>query len=147
MNGIAEFAPRALASEARFVSAPGAVTAGVAVLLRLEGLAVFALAAAAYAHLGASWIGFAALFLAPDLAMAGYLFGPRLGAFVYNLAHAYLAPLALGAAGLALGAPAAEGLALVWIAHIGFDRALGFGLKYPTGFGDSHLGRLGRAVS
>ncbi len=79
--------------------------------------------------------------------MAGYLVGPRLGAAAYNLAHATVAPLALGAAGLALGSAAAEAIALVWIAHIGFDRALGFGLKYATGFGETHLGRIGRAAS
>ena len=147
MNAFAPFAPRALASEARSGPARGAVAGGVAVLLRLEGLAAFALALAAYSHLGASWIAFAALFLAPDLAMAAYLAGPRRGASVYNLAHTYLAPLALGAAGLALGSGAAQALALVWIAHIGFDRALGFGLKYATGFGETHLGRIGRPAS
>ncbi len=147
MNSFARYAPRALALEARSGAALGAVAGGVAVLLRLEGLAVFAAALAVYSHLGASWLAFAALFLAPDLAMAAYLGGPRLGASVYNLAHSYVAPLALGAAGVALGSPVAPAIALVWIAHIGFDRALGFGLKYATGFGDSHLGRFGRAAS
>jgi hypothetical protein len=147
MHGVLEFAPRAQGSETRPAPALGAVSGAVVVLLRLEGLTALAAALAAYAHLGASWIVFAALFLAPDLAMAGYFRGPRLGALVYNLAHTYLAPLALGAAGWALGSAAAQALALVWIAHIGFDRALGFGLKYPTGFGHSHLGRFGRAAS
>ena len=147
MNTSAASAPRALEPEARSGPAPGAATGGVAVLLRLEGLAVFAAALAAYSQIGASPLEFAALFLLPDLAIAAYLAGPRLGACVYNLAHAYLAPLALGAAGVALGSPAAAPIALVWIAHIGFDRALGFGLKYATGFGDSHLGRIGRAAS
>jgi hypothetical protein len=147
MNSFAQFAPRASAPEARPGSALGAVVGGVAILLRLEGLAVFAAALAAYAHLGASWLAFAALFLLPDLALAAYLLRPRLGASVYNLAHNTVAPLALGAAGLALGASLVEALALVWMAHIGFDRALGFGLKYASGFGDSHLGRIGRAAS
>ncbi|MGO8797840.1 MAG: DUF4260 family protein [Roseiarcus sp.] len=147
MNAFAQFAPRGLAPEARSGAALGAVVGGVAVLLRIEGLAVVLAALAAYAHLGASWAAFAALFLAPDLAMAGYVAGPRLGAALYNLAHTYVAPLALGAAGVALGGWRAEALALVWIAHIGFDRALGFGLKYPTGFGDSHLGGIGRVGS
>ena len=39
-----------------------------------------------------------------------------------------------------------QALALIWIAHIGLDRALGYGLKYATGFGDTHLGRIGRAA-
>ncbi|MGO4871774.1 MAG: DUF4260 family protein [Roseiarcus sp.] len=147
MDMTAASAPGAPALETRSRASLGAVAGGVAVLLRLEGLAVFAAALAAYSYLGASWIAFAALFLAPDVAIAAYLAGPRLGAFVYNLAHAYFAPLALAAAGLAIGAGAAEALALVWIAHIGIDRALGFGLKYATGFGETHLGRVGRAAS
>ena len=118
---------------------------GVAALLRLEGLAAFAAAFAAYAHLGGSWALFAALMLAPDLAMLAYLAGPRIGAAAYNLAHVEFAPLAIAAAGLALGAPLAIAIALIWIAHIGMDRALGYGLKFATGFADTHLGRIGPA--
>ena len=135
------------ASPAQSDTPQGAVQGGVKAILRLEGLAIFAAALTAYVHLGAPWPLLVVLFLAPDLAMAIYLAGPRLGAAAYNLAHTTVAPLALGAAGLALGAPLAQDLALIWLAHIGFDRALGYGLKYSTGFGDSHLGRLGRAAS
>jgi hypothetical protein len=124
--------------------ARAAATGGVASLLRLEGLVVLAAALFAYASIGGSWLLFALLLLAPDLAMIGYRFGPVVGAAAYNAVHAYLAPAALGAAGLALGAPTTQALALIWIAHIGLDRALGYGLKYATGFGDSHLGRSGR---
>ncbi len=123
-----------------------AATSGVAPLLRLEGLVAFAAAASAYSRLGGSWPLFALLLLAPDLAMAGYRFGPAVGAAAYTAVHAYLAPAALGAAGLALGAPTMQALALIWIAHIGLDRALGYGLKYATGFSDTHLGRIGRAA-
>jgi hypothetical protein len=119
---------------------------GVRAILRLEGLAVFAAALALYAHLGASWLAFAALFLAPDLAMVAYLLGPRLGAAGYNLVHTYVLPLALGGVGATLGAPGIVALAAIWAAHIGIDRALGYGLKYATGFGDTHLGRIGGAV-
>ena len=119
-------------------------TGGVVLLLRLEGLAVLAAAVAVYAFIGGSWPLFALLLLAPDLAMIGYRFGPAVGAAAYNAVHTYLAPAALGAAGLALGAPTMQALALIWIAHIGLDRALGYGLKYATGFGDTHLGRIGR---
>ena len=125
--------------------ARAAATGGVAALLRLEGLAVLAAAASAYAFIGGSWLLFALLLLAPDVAMIGYRFGPAVGATAYNAVHAYLAPAALGAIGLALGAPTMQALALIWIAHIGLDRALGYGLKYATGFGDAHLGRIGRA--
>jgi hypothetical protein len=126
--------------------ARAATTGGVALLLRLEGLAVLAAAVSAYAWLGGSWPLFALLLLAPDLAMLGYRLGPTVGAATYNAVHTTLAPAALGAAGLALGAPMMEALALIWIAHIGLDRALGYGLKYATGFGDAHLGRIGRAA-
>jgi hypothetical protein len=123
-----------------------AATGGVAPLLRLEGLAVLFAAVAAYAWLGGSWTQFALLLLAPDLAMIGYRFGPAVGAAAYNAVHTTLAPAALGAVGLALGAPEMQALALIWIAHIGLDRALGYGLKYSTGFGDTHLGRIGRSA-
>ncbi|MEF9606012.1 DUF4260 family protein, partial [Paracoccus sp. PXZ] len=32
----------------------------------------------------------------------------------------------------------------LWLAHVGFDRVLGYGLKLPSGFRDTHLGRIGR---
>ena len=85
---------------------------------------------------------FVLLFLAPDLGMLGYLAGPRVGAFVYNLFHTYLGPAVLLVVGLmTLGAPVYW--ALIWFAHIGLDRALGFGLKRTSGFQDTHLGRIG----
>jgi hypothetical protein len=122
----------------------GFVEGGVRILLRLEGLAALAAALAFYAHAGFSWPAFAALLLAPDLSMIAYLAGPRTGAIGYNLAHFYALPLALLFVGSAGGVPVAAAGGLIWIAHIGLDRALGYGLKYPTGFGDTHLGRLGQ---
>lgn len=122
----------------------GAVTGAPAALLRVEGLAVFAAALAAYAALGASWWLFAALILAPDLSMLGYLAGPRPGAFFYNAAHTYVAPALLGGLAYGFSAPLAGAIALIWTAHIGLDRLLGYGLKYSVGFSHAHLGRLGR---
>ena len=118
----------------------GAVTGAVRTWLRAEGLAVLALSVTLYWVLGASWLWFALLFLAPDLSFAGYLAGPRTGALAYNLAHTYVLPLGLVTVALLLelGRPAHFGL--IWTAHLGFDRALGFGLKYPTAFADTHLG-------
>jgi hypothetical protein len=112
--------------------------------LRAEGLAVVLLAVALYAAHGSGWFLFLVLFLAPDLSMLGYLAGPRTGALVYNLAHTYAAPVLLAGAGLVVGLPLLPALALIWAAHIGLDRALGYGLKLPTGFRDTHLGRIGR---
>jgi hypothetical protein len=123
----------------------GAASGGVRAVLRLEGAAAFAAATALYGHAGFSWPVFALLFLAPDLSMLAYLAGPRAGALGYNLVHTYALPLPLALAGFALGSPVGSALALIWIAHIGFDRMLGYGLKYVSGFGDTHLGRIGRA--
>lgn len=121
------------------------VTGQPLLLLRLEGLATLAAAAAAYDLVGGSWLLFALLFLLPDLAMLGYLAGPRAGALAYNLAHTYSLPALVAGAGLATGNETAIAAALVWVAHIGFDRALGYGLKYPAGFMATHLGAIGAA--
>jgi hypothetical protein len=118
----------------------GIVTGTPKLLLRLEGAAVLAAASAAYAQTGQGWGLFALLFLVPDLSMLGYLAGPRFGAATYNSGHSYLSPLALGAAGLLMVMPMLLPLALIWAAHIGFDRALGYGLKYGTAFTHTHLG-------
>ena len=122
----------------------GAVTGGVRTLLRLEGLALFAGMTLLYAVWGGSWWVYAILFLVPDLSFAAYLAGPRVGAMVYNAAHSYMAPMALMIAGFALAAPLMLSIAMIWLAHIGIDRALGYGLKYAAGFGFTHLGRIGR---
>ena len=114
--------------------------------LRLEGLAVLAVAVTLYGVSGGGWLPFAVLFFAPDLAMLGYLGGPQRGALVYNLAHTYAAPAVLAGVGWLLAEPLLPALALVWAAHIGFDRALGYGLKLPTDFRATHLGRIGRDV-
>ena len=120
----------------------GAVDRGLRSLLRLEGLALLGGAAALYGRSGGDWKLFAALFLVPDLSFAGYLFGPRLGAAAYNTMHSTAGPLLLSATGLALQQPLAIAVALIWFAHVGFDRALGYGLKYAAGFSFTHLGRL-----
>ncbi|MEN5053453.1 DUF4260 domain-containing protein [Brevundimonas naejangsanensis] len=112
---------------------------------RLEGLALLAIAAFSYARFGQGWGLFAVLFLAPDLSFAGYLAGPRLGALTYNLAHSLIGPLLLAGAGLVADQSLAVALALIWLAHIGFDRALGYGLKSPLDFGVTHLGLIGKA--
>jgi hypothetical protein len=74
--------------------------------------------------------------------MLGYLAGPRVGALSYDLAHTYVGPVALAVIGILGGSDVAVQVALVWLAHIGVDRLLGYGLKYPTGFKDTHLQRV-----
>jgi hypothetical protein len=143
----APFPQTGLTVSAARPAAAGAGLAGgnVHLMLRIEGFAALAAALALYSRGGFSWPAFAALFLVPDLAMPAYLAGPRWGAFGYNLAHTYALPLALALAGFAAGSRFAAACGLIWIAHIGMDRALGYGLKYPTAFGDTHLGRVGSA--
>ncbi|MBR0718831.1 DUF4260 domain-containing protein [Bradyrhizobium liaoningense] len=122
----------------------GAASGGVKALLRLEGLALFLGMVLLYAVWGGSWLVFALLFLAPDLSFLAYLADSKTGAIVYNAAHSYMAPVALMTAGFALEWPLALSIAMIWLAHIGIDRALGYGLKYAAGFGFTHLGRIGR---
>ena len=125
-------------------AAAGTVTGGVKILLRLEGLTLFAGMVLLYGIWGGSWWVFALLFLAPDLSFIAYLLDPKSGAIVYNAAHSYMAPVALMTSGFALGGPLVLSIAMIWLAHIGIDRALGYGLKYQAGFGFTHLGRIGR---
>ena len=113
-------------------------------ILRFEGLAVAVLTAMLYARTGASWWLFAALWLAPDLSMLGYLAGPFWGARVYNGIHAYATPITLAVCALAIGAHSLLPIAIIWTNHIGVDRLLGYGLKYQAGFGWTHLGPIGR---
>jgi Domain of unknown function (DUF4260) len=124
----------------------GAVTGGVRTMLRLEGLTLFAGMTLLYAVWGGSWWIYAILFLAPDLSFVAYLADARTGAVVYNAAHSYMAPVTLMTAGFALASPLTLSIAMIWMAHIGIDRALGYGLKYFAGFGFTHLGRIGNAV-
>jgi len=115
----------------------------VKTILRFEGIALFAVATAAYlGSVAPLWL-FVVLALAPDISILGYLAGPRVGSTIYNAAHTYLTPVLLGAAGVWLGVAPLSWVALVWVAHIGVDRAVGYGLKYPTGFKDTHISRLG----
>jgi Domain of unknown function (DUF4260) len=119
--------------------------ASTTAILRLEGLLEFLVAIALYAHLGANGWVFAVLLLTPDLSMLGYLVNPRVGAFTYNLAHTTALPLALGIGAFSLGASSLVPFALIWLAHIGMDRAIGYGLKDPSSFKSTHLGNLERS--
>jgi hypothetical protein len=124
---------------------PAAVAGGVAAVLRAEGLALFAGTTFFYLISDAPWQLYALLFFAPDLGFLGYLLGPRVGAAAYNALHSTVAPLLLAIAGIVAVWPIAGTVAMIWLAHIGFDRALGFGLKYDAGFRFTHLGRIGKA--
>jgi hypothetical protein len=111
------------------------------IILRVEGIALFGAATAAYFALEAPLWLFVVLALAPDLSMLGYLAGPRTGSSLYNAFHTYVAPIAVGAVSFVVGVTPLVWIALIWTAHIGVDRAIGYGLKYPTGFKHTHLDR------
>jgi len=112
------------------------------VLLRLEGVAVFLAVLYFYNAIGASWGLFLVLFLWPDLGMLGYLVSANLGSRLYNLAHFSALPALLLAVSHAQHRTGLITFALIWLSHIEFDRALGFGLKFPTAFKDTHLQRV-----
>jgi hypothetical protein len=103
---------------------------------------VFAVATAAFFAFDGAWWVFVLLALAPDLGMVGYFVNARVGSWTYNATHVYAAPLALGVLGVTIDSRLTALVAAVWTAHIGADRALGYGLKEPTGFRDTHLGSL-----
>jgi hypothetical protein len=115
------------------------VSQPVRALLRAEGAAVFILSLLLYLHSGASWWLFAALLLTPDLAMLPYLLNSRAGAAAYNLAHNYVLPLILAAVMLGSHGQRLLPYLLIWTSHIGMDRMMGYGLKYPSGFKQTHL--------
>lgn len=89
------------------------------------------------------WWAWLLVLVAPEISAAAYLAGPRIGAFVYNLTHLYAASFLLMILGVGLGATLLIAVGGLWLAHIGISRAMGFGLKYPSGYRDTHLGRIG----
>jgi hypothetical protein len=111
-------------------------------LLRLEEAGLLTAAVLLYIHFHFSWLLFAVLFLAPDLFMLGYLANPRVGAALYNLGHFLLVPLCLFAVAYVAHWPLTMAVSIIWFSHIAFDRLLGYGLKYPAHFKDTHLQRV-----
>jgi hypothetical protein len=124
---------------------PGMTQGAVRVWLRLEGLAAFVAGLALFGAAGGNWLVAIPLLLLPDLSAGGYLVSPRVGTFTYNLVHNWALGLAILGLGFGLAASAIQILGAILIAHVGMDRAVGYGLKLPTAFGDTHLGRIGRA--
>jgi hypothetical protein len=120
----------------------GAVSGPVRIWLRGEGLAVVSPSVLLYKISGWSWWIFLALLLAPDLSMLPYLINPKVGGSSYNIVHSYFLPLMLATLAVSLGGAGMLPYLYIWTAHIGLDRFLGYGLKYPTAFGRTHLGNL-----
>jgi hypothetical protein len=122
---------------------PGVVTGRPLTWLRVEGLAVAVAAAVVFAGTGHPWWLIPALFLVPDLSFLGYLAGPRVGAWIYNLAHTAPLSLALLAAGAAWSNTALTIAGTIGLFHLGVDRVLKYGVKYDHSFGLTHLGNHG----
>lgn len=113
-------------------------------LLRAEWLAVFLVGAYTYIAMHGNPYLLVPLLLAPDLSMLGYLAGPRVGALTYNAVHNLVLALALLVIGWIASLAPIGLMGVVLLAHVGMDRALGYGLKLPTDFRDTHLGRIGK---
>lgn len=113
-------------------------------VLQLEAATLFVASLFLFHRLHGAWGMFAAAFLLPDLAMLAYLAGPKWGARAYNAAHTLSVPLAMGVVAALNNQWAWLPAIAVWTAHIGFDRMLGYGLKFESSFGTTHLGQLGR---
>jgi len=125
---------------------PRGMTEGaVRAWLRIEGLAAFGLGLVLFGINGGAWVLLVPLLLVPDLFAAGYLLGRPVGTFTYNLVHNWAPGFVLLAVGLWLGSAEVQLASAILIAHVGMDRAVGYGLKLPTSFQDTHLGRMGRA--
>ncbi|MGO7419302.1 DUF4260 domain-containing protein [Rhizobium ruizarguesonis] len=122
----------------------GSVTGGVREVLRLEAFAIMAAATTAYFVSGGNpWL-YAILFFTPDLSFAAYALNARLGAIVYNMVHSYISAILLAGASWLLGIDLLWQVALILAAHAGFDRSLGYGLKYASAFSHTHLGVIGK---
>lgn len=114
---------------------------------RIEGAAIFVAATAVYFHSHLSWVWYAVLLFAFDIFMLGYVVNPRVGALVYNIGHSLAMPSLLAVVYLLHGGSLVLGLTCLWFAHIGIDRALGYGLKLSSDFKSTHLGTIGKTDS
>jgi hypothetical protein len=115
--------------------------------LRLEGLAAFGASLVLYGASGGDWLFLIPLLLLPDLSAIGFLASPRIGTFTYNLLHNWAPGFIALAAGIWLASMELQLIAAILIGHVGMDRAVGYGLKLPGSFHDTHLGRMGRAAA
>ena len=123
---------------------PGMTTGAVRTWLRLEGLAAFVVGVALYGASGGNWLLLIPLLLVPDISAIGFLASQRIGTFTYNLLHNWVPGIVTLGIGVWLASPAVLLAAAILIAHVGMDRAVGYGLKLPSSFHDTHLGRMGR---
>ncbi|MAP55507.1 DUF4260 domain-containing protein [Altibacter sp.] len=112
--------------------------------LRIEELAQFVLGVLLFSSLDYAWYWFPLLLLLPDVGMLGYLFGPKIGAFTYNLLHHKAVAIAFITLGMWFLGDFYTLVGVVMFAHAGIDRVFGYGLKYPDSFKHTHLGTIGK---
>ena len=113
-------------------------------ILRSEALAAFVAGIVIWIANDGSLLWLVPVLLIPDLSAVGYLINPRVGAVTYNIVHNWtIAAVALGL-GWWLHSSFLVFTGAVLLAHVGLDRVLGYGLKLPSSFQDTHLGRIGR---
>lgn len=127
------------------VGSDGTVRGAPRKLLRLEAATLLVGALIAYSTTRQAWWLVPLTVLVPDFLAAGYLGGSRLGAVLYNLVHSTPLPAIMVGVGWWQARPIVLALGLVWLAHIGMDRLLGYGLKYSDNFQHTHLGWMGGA--
>ena len=113
-------------------------------LLKLENLALTALAVFLFARLDFAWWWYPVLFLTPDLSMVGYLAGPTVGAWTYNVVHHKATAVIVYVLGAVLSVPWLQLAGAVLLGHSSFDRVFGYGLKYLDSFQHTHLGWIGK---
>jgi hypothetical protein len=111
-------------------------------ILRLESLFIIGGSAIVYYKEGYSWLLYALLFFLPDLSMTGYILNKKYGAGFYNLFHTYTCPIILCVLSYLISESLLTSIGIVWISHIAMDRLMGYGLKYMSGFKDTHLNRI-----
>ncbi len=124
--------------------ADGTVRGVPRALLRSEGVALLAVCVVLYARFGVAWWLFVVLLLVPDIGMTGYVRSTQVGAATYNLLHTYTLPAILVFGAILTTSALAWSIGLIWFAHLGMDRAMGYGLKYADAFQHTHLGVIGR---
>jgi hypothetical protein len=110
--------------------------------LIIEEWSVFLLCIFLFNRLPFAWWWFPALLLLPDLGMIGYLFSPKIGAITYNFLHHRLLAATVAVWAIWSGSDNWKLVAIILFAHISFDRALGYGLKYSDSFFNTHLGLI-----
>ncbi|MBK8988857.1 MAG: DUF4260 domain-containing protein [Chloroflexi bacterium] len=113
-------------------------------LIRIEELLLAVLAFYLFLGLDYAWWWFPVLFLLPDLSMIGYLLGPRVGAWTYNVVHHKGVAVALFVLGGYGQVPWLQLVGLILLGHSCLDRVFGYGLKYTDSFQHTHLGQIGR---